>query len=141
MDQTSMRKQMTLQLILEAKKRVYQVVKPTPFFQSIQLSEQYGSSVYLKLENFHEIGAFKVRGAANKILQLSNEEQKRGVATFSTGNHGLAVAYVAKKGGFLQPFAYPIVFQKQKWMPFAGWGLMLKLSGKGKMMRKHIVMS
>ncbi|MBM7714238.1 threonine dehydratase [Bacillus thermophilus] len=99
MDQTSMRKQMTLQLILEAKKRVYQVVKPTPFFQSIQLSEQYGSSVYLKLENFHEIGAFKVRGAANKILQLSNEEQKRGVATFSTGNHGLAVAYVAKKRG------------------------------------------
>ncbi|WP_340085351.1 hydroxyectoine utilization dehydratase EutB [Siminovitchia sp. FSL H7-0308] len=94
-----MRKQMTLQLILEAKKRVYQVVKPTPFFQSIQLSEQYGSSVYLKLENFHEIGAFKVRGAANKILQLSNEEQKRGVATFSTGNHGLAVAYVAKKRG------------------------------------------
>lgn len=99
MGQTSISKQITLQQILEAKKRVYQVVTPTPFFHSIQLSEQYASSVYLKLENFHEIGAFKVRGAANKMLQLSNEEQKRGVATFSTGNHGLAVAYVAQKRG------------------------------------------
>lgn len=96
---SSIRKKVTLQQILEAKKRVYQIVKSTPFFQSIQLSERHNSPVYLKLENSHEIGAFKVRGAANKILQLSHEEKKRGVATFSTGNHGLAVAYVAKKMG------------------------------------------
>ncbi|MFS0644405.1 hydroxyectoine utilization dehydratase EutB [Siminovitchia sp. 179-K 8D1 HS] len=96
---TSAGKHVTLQQIFEAKRRVYQIVKPTPFIQSIQLSDQLGSPVYLKLENYHEIGAFKVRGAANKILQLSNEEKKRGVATFSTGNHGLAVAYVAKKMG------------------------------------------
>lgn len=91
--------QLSLTHVFEARKRVYQIVKPTPFIQSIPLSEQKSSSIYLKLENFHEIGAFKVRGAANKILKLSNEEKQSGIATFSTGNHGLAVAYVAKKLG------------------------------------------
>ncbi len=90
---------LTFQKVFEARKRVYQIVKPTPFFHSIPLSERSSSQAYLKLENYHEIGAFKVRGAANKILKLSTEEKKRGVATFSTGNHGLAVAYVAKKLG------------------------------------------
>lgn len=90
---------LSLQKVFEARKRVYQIVKPTPFFHSIPLSECSSSQAYLKLENYHEIGAFKVRGAANKIFKLSNEEKKRGVATFSTGNHGLAVAYVAKKLG------------------------------------------
>ncbi|RWR11971.1 hydroxyectoine utilization dehydratase EutB [Siminovitchia fortis] len=90
---------LSLQDVFKARKKVYQIVKPTPFIHSIPLSEHSSSSIFIKLENFHEIGAFKVRGAANKILNLSNEEKKRGVATFSTGNHGLAVAYVAKKLG------------------------------------------
>ena len=58
-----------------------------------------GSNIYLKLENLQEIGAFKVRGAANKIVSLTQEEKEKGISTFSTGNHGMAVAYIAHKLG------------------------------------------
>lgn len=89
----------TIRHIWEARKRISSIAGKTPLIHSAILSEKAGRPVYLKLENVHEIGAFKVRGAANKILSLSEEEKKRGVATFSTGNHGMAVAYVAKKLG------------------------------------------
>lgn len=85
--------------VWEAKKRIGPIIIKTPVIQSSILSEKMGRNVYLKLENVHEVGSFKVRGAANKILSLSVEEKKRGVATFSTGNHGMAVAYIAKKLG------------------------------------------
>lgn len=91
--------ELTILNIWEAKKRIASTINRTPLIQSYILSEKVGRPVYLKLENIHEVGAFKVRGAANKILSLSEEEKKRGVATFSTGNHGMAVAYVAKKLG------------------------------------------
>jgi len=85
--------------ILEARERIASIVNKTPMIQSIILSEKVGRPVYLKLENVHEVGAFKIRGAANKILSLTEEQKKRGVATYSTGNHGMAVAYVANKLG------------------------------------------
>lgn len=85
--------------ILEAKKRLDGLVCETPFIISPVLSEKLGASIYLKLENMHPIGAFKIRGAANKMLSLTEDEKNRGVTTFSTGNHGLAVAYVAKQLG------------------------------------------
>ena len=91
--------EITIRNIWEARKRIASIVNRTPLIQSFILSEMIGRPVYLKLENVHDIGAFKVRGAANKILSLSEEEKKRGVATFSTGNHGMAVAYVARKLG------------------------------------------
>lgn len=83
--------------VWEARKRISTIVSRTPLNSTPVLSEQLNANVYLKMESYHEIGAFKIRGAANKILSLAPEEQKRGVATFSTGNHGLAVAYVAKQ--------------------------------------------
>ncbi|MED1468471.1 hydroxyectoine utilization dehydratase EutB [Bacillus salipaludis] len=90
---------MKIRDVWEARQRISPLIKRTPVIQSSILSEKIGRNVYLKLENVHEVGAFKVRGAANKILSLSEEERKRGVATYSTGNHGMAVAYVAKKLG------------------------------------------
>ncbi len=99
MTSTKMKKDMNIRDVWEAKKRIGQIINRTPLIQSTILSEKIGRNVYLKLENVHEVGAFKVRGAANKILSLSQEERKRGVATYSTGNHGMAVAYVAKKLG------------------------------------------
>jgi threonine dehydratase len=91
--------EMTIRNVWEARKRIASIVNRTPLIQSFILSERIDRPVYLKLENVHDIGAFKVRGAANKILSLSEEEKKRGIATFSTGNHGMAVAYVARKLG------------------------------------------
>jgi threonine dehydratase len=55
--------------------------------------------IYLKAESLQPIGAFKIRGAANKILQLTPEEISRGVITYSSGNHGQATAYVAREVG------------------------------------------
>ena len=63
------------------------------------LSEHVGVPVYLKLENLQETGSFKLRGAANKILSLTPEEQRRGVIAVSTGNHARAVATVARQWG------------------------------------------
>lgn len=83
----------------KAQKRIASLVNKSPLIESIVLSEILGRPVYLKLENTHDMGAFKIRGAANKILSLSVEEKARGVTTYSTGNHGMAVAFVAKKLG------------------------------------------
>ncbi|SET20077.1 threonine dehydratase [Salinibacillus kushneri] len=85
--------------IWQAKQRVKSFVQKTPLLQSHTLSNLTKKKVYLKLETANAIGAFKLRGAANKILTLSTEERKKGVTTFSTGNHGLAVSYVAKSLG------------------------------------------
>jgi threonine dehydratase len=89
----------TIRDVWEARKRIAAIVKKTPLIKSPLLSEMTGASIYLKLENLHETGSFKIRGATNKILSLSPEEQKRGVTTFSTGNHGMAVAFVARSLG------------------------------------------
>lgn len=72
----SIEKEMSIRHIWEARKRIARIINRTPLIQSFVLSELAGRPVYLKLENTHDIGAFKVRGAANKILSLSDEEKK-----------------------------------------------------------------
>ncbi|MBO1002108.1 hydroxyectoine utilization dehydratase EutB [Pseudogracilibacillus auburnensis] len=92
-------KDVTMPSVWQARKRISNIVSETPLISSPKLGELLGASVHLKLENMHEIGAFKIRGAANKLLSLTMEERAKGVTTFSTGNHGLAVAYVANTLG------------------------------------------
>src|SRR5580658_843066 len=58
-----------------------------------------GKRIYLKAESLQPIGAFKIRGAANKILQLTRDEIARGVITYSSGNHAQGVAYAAREVG------------------------------------------
>src|SRR6202453_3540214 len=58
-----------------------------------------GKEIYLKAESLQPIGAFKIRGAANKILQLTPEQIGRGVITYSSGNHAQGVAYAAREVG------------------------------------------
>jgi len=82
-----------------AKKRIAPYITRTPLVYSPVLSEKTGANIYLKLENLQAIGAFKVRGAANKILSLTDEQRAKGVSTFSTGNHGMAVAHIASRLG------------------------------------------
>lgn len=62
-------------------------------------TNQDREAVYLKLENLQVTGSFKIRGAANKMLNLTTEEKRRGVVTGSSGNHGSAVAYIANQLG------------------------------------------
>ena len=87
----------TLHHIFQAKQAITPVARETPLILSDALTQQIGANVYLKLETLQETGAFKMRGAANKILNLSAAEKKAGVVTVSTGNHGRAVAYVADR--------------------------------------------
>lgn len=86
--------------IFLARRRISGYAIKTPLISAPGLAEQGGAdSVYLKLESLQNTGAFKVRGAANRILSLREEEKERGVITFSTGNHGKAVAFVSGKSG------------------------------------------
>jgi threonine dehydratase len=91
--------QITLSAIQEAKVRIVNVAYRTPLYYSQRLSALTKANVYLKLESYQPIRVFKIRGAANKILKLNPDERKRGLIAASSGNHGLAVSYLAKMTG------------------------------------------
>ena len=84
-----------LSMIREAADRIRDSIYYSPSPYSAELSASTGQQVYLKLENLQMTGAYKERGALNKILLLSAEEKKRGVICASAGNHAQAVAYHA----------------------------------------------
>jgi threonine dehydratase len=71
----------------------------TPIHTSGQIDALTGARVFFKCENFQRVGAFKIRGATNAILSLSDAEARKGVATQSSGNHGQAVALAASLRG------------------------------------------
>ncbi len=80
-----------------ARERIASLVTRTPLLESRPLSQRIGAPVYLKLENLQDTGSFKIRGAANRVLTLAPEDKERGVVTISTGNHGRAMSYVARR--------------------------------------------
>jgi threonine dehydratase len=95
-----MGKMPTLSDVYRAHARIKPMIRTTPLAVSADLAEKTAARrIHLKLESLQETGAFKVRGAANKILSLEEAERQKGVITFSTGNHGKAVAYVAGRLG------------------------------------------
>lgn len=81
--------------IIDARERIRDYIYKTPLDKSIYLSNEM-HNVYLKLECQQPVKSFKIRGALNKLLLLSAKEKLTGVATVSSGNHGIAVAYGAK---------------------------------------------
>ncbi|MGL4800441.1 MAG: threonine ammonia-lyase [Cellulosilyticaceae bacterium] len=83
------------QLIREARENIKDVVIKTPLLYSPIFSKISGNEVYLKCENLQVTGAYKIRGALNKIRSLSDEEKERGVVCSSAGNHAQGVAYAA----------------------------------------------
>jgi threonine dehydratase len=86
-------------MILEAHRALEGKIRRTPVEDSRALSEAAGVPVSLKLENLQRTGSFKIRGAYFRLLALSPEERRLGVVTCSAGNHGKAVAYVARELG------------------------------------------
>ncbi len=85
--------------IFAARERIAPLAQHTPLLFSSILTERAGAAIHLKLETLQETGTFKVRGAANRLLSLGDEQRGRGVVTASTGNHGRAVSHVAAKLG------------------------------------------
>ena len=104
----------TLRDVEKAEDRIRNYLQPTPAEFSPSLSESLGKSVFLKLEVFQPIRVFKIRGALNKILSLSDSELKRGVMTASSGNHGLAVAHASRKFGIRSVICIPDKANPQK---------------------------
>jgi threonine dehydratase len=88
------------QWVLDAAERCSEYLSETPLEYSLYLSREIGGEVWLKLDLMQRTTSFKFRGAANKILSLSEEELQRGVITASTGNYALAVAEAMKIRGY-----------------------------------------
>ncbi|MBN9645749.1 threonine ammonia-lyase [Terrisporobacter glycolicus] len=86
----------TLQDIQKAQETIKDVVKKTDILESTKLSTMTGANVYYKCENLQKTGSFKVRGASNKIANLTEEEKSKGVIASSAGNHAQGVALSAK---------------------------------------------
>ena len=89
----------TLDSVRTAARRISRVTNRTPVRVSNQLSKIHGAPVMLKLETTQPTGSFKVRGAANAVIRQREEGSITGVVTASTGNHGRAVAYIARTLG------------------------------------------
>jgi Threonine dehydratase len=88
-------KNLKLEEIYNAKTRISKLTFQTPIIKSEILSEEFGKGIYFKCEFMHEVGSFKIRGVANKVLkQIENGHKPRMLVTASSGNHGIAVAYV-----------------------------------------------
>ena len=82
--------------IRQASERLAPWIHRTPVMTSRTLDARCGGSVFLKCENFQKVGAFKIRGATNALLQLGEAERARGVVTHSSGNHGQALAQAGR---------------------------------------------
>ena len=88
--------------------RIRESIYLSPCARSENFSELTGNSVYLKLDNLQRTGAFKERGALNKLLTLTPEERSRGVIAASAGNHAQGVAYHAGKHGVRAQIVMPL---------------------------------
>jgi len=113
---------LTIELIKEAAARVRGHIHRTPVITSRSFNERAGREVFFKCENLQRAGAFKIRGATNKILSLSEEEKRRGVAAFSSGNHAQAVALASREAGIRAVIAMPDDAPKAKVAATRGYG-------------------
>ena len=93
--------------IQTAAERIRHIVRRTPVFTSRTFDALSGASVFFKCENFQRGGAFKIRGAANFILSIPKDALPRGVVTYSSGNHGQAVAIAAESLGIPATIVMP----------------------------------
>ena len=106
----------------DAVKRLESIVHRTPVLTSRSLNDLSGVSLFFKCENFQKVGAFKFRGAANAVLQLSETERKLGVATHSSGNFAQALALAAKNSGMKAHIVMPENASHVKKQAVLGYG-------------------
>ena len=102
-----------IQDFITAKEKLSKVLLKTGLIHSPIFSKEAGNEVYIKPENLQKTGSFKIRGAYNKITNLSDEEKKKGVIASSAGNHAQGVAYGAKESGIkaiiVMPKSTPLI--------------------------------
>lgn len=100
----------TMTDVLAARKRLANLLTPTP----IEHAPQLGETLYMKLENLNQTRSFKVRGALNAVLALSSEERARGIVACSAGNHSQGVAYAAHLANAKAQVVMPTTTPKRK---------------------------
>lgn len=114
--------QVTLEDVKQARETIKDIVKKTDVLESTKLSEKTGAHVYYKCENLQKTGSFKVRGACNKIANLTEEEKARGVIASSAGNHAQGVALGATNLGIKSTIVMPGTAPLSKVMATRGYG-------------------
>ncbi len=113
---------LTFESIKDAHKRIGALIHRTPVITSRSFNERVGREVFFKCENMQRAGAFKIRGATNKILALSEDERGRGVVAFSSGNHAQAVALAARDSNTRAVIAMPTDAPQTKVAATRGYG-------------------
>jgi threonine dehydratase len=126
-------KLVTLDEILAARERIRPVAKRTPL---VDVSSLAGRPLWVKCESFQPGGAFKIRGAYNMVAQLSDDQRRRGVITYSSGNHGQAVAIAARALGAAAVVVMPTTAPKTKVEGANGFGAEVIFAGTTSLHRR-----
>jgi threonine dehydratase len=113
---------LTFESIREAHERIRAHIHRTPVITSRTFDEAAGREVFFKCENFQRSGAFKFRGATNRILSLDGQERARGVVAFSSGNHAQALALAARDAGVRAVIVMPDDAPRSKLAATRGYG-------------------
>jgi threonine dehydratase len=116
--------------LVAARERLEGVARVTPVHSSETLAQMCGRPVYLKAENLQRTGAFKIRGAFNTIVSLSDGERAAGVVAASAGNHGQAVAWAARKAGIRATIFMPESAPMAKVDATRSYGATVELAGE-----------
>ena len=117
--------------IAAARERIAGIARVTPVYSSETLSRLTGREVLLKAENLQRTGAFKIRGAVNRIALLSDVERAAGVVAASAGNHGQAVAWAAREAGVPATVFVPEDAPMAKVEATRNYGAGVELTGAG----------
>ena len=120
----------TLADIQEARERLRGIAEETPIYLSETFTRRVGREVRLKAENLQRTGAFKIRGAVNKLTTLSPEERAAGVVAASAGNHGQAVAWAARQLGIRATIFVPVTAPMAKVEACRNYGAATEMAGE-----------
>lgn len=123
------RKKVTLADVEKAREALDGVIHHTTLDRSNTFSELTGNEIFLKLENLQKTGSFKIRGAYNKINNLTPEEKAHGVIAASAGNHAQGVAYGASRAGIKATIVMPEIAPLAKITATRGYGAEVVLAG------------
>ncbi len=121
-DSSSMETVPHKQMLWDAAERIAPYVHYTPVQTAESINKIVGCHLFVKCENLQKVGAFKIRGATNTLLQLTNEEKANGVATHSSGNHAQAVALAARNQGLKATIVMPHTAKQVKKDAVKGYG-------------------
>ena len=108
--------------VLSAVERIKPHVHRTPVLTSSYFNRLTGAELFFKCENFQKAGVFKARGASNAVFGLDDEQAEKGVATHSSGNHGLSLSYAAGRRGIKATVVMPRTAPEAKKDAVRGYG-------------------